>query len=160
MLSPGARRLFRIIHRFINRYGKFFAGQAWLSNHFKVCVRTVGRWMRELISERYIDRTVRPNRSHSYRILKELSEPMSEPMSEPLKEEPSVVIPENKLARKPMQVEIPQEYVTVGERQYLNPAWTRVRDAIREAHQSGRVQNARNREAYIAAIIRSETRAS
>lgn len=66
---------------------------------------------------------------------------------------------ESKPARKPMAVEIPREHITneYG-RPIVNPTWQRTRDAIRAGYQSGRIQNARNREAYIAAIIRGETK--
>ena len=68
---------------------------------------------------------------------------------------------ESRQARKPMGVEIPPEYIALESgRQVINPAWKRVRDRLRAAHQDGRLHGARDRGAYIAAIIRRETERS
>jgi hypothetical protein len=62
--------------------------------------------------------------------------------------------------RKPMGVEFPPAYLkTLGGYEYLNPAFVRVRDAIRDAHLRGRLARAHDPEAYVLAIIQREAQA-
>ena len=53
LLSRGASALLRLITRFIEKYGNFYAGQAWIADHVipgrKVSLRTVKRWTAELV---------------------------------------------------------------------------------------------------------------
>lgn len=53
-LSRGASALLKLITRFIEKYGKFYAGQGWIADHVipkgKVSVRTIKRWTAELVS--------------------------------------------------------------------------------------------------------------
>jgi|ERR1700728_500489 len=165
VIPRGAVHLFRLIHRLIHkgRLGLCNAGQSWMSREIakriRASVRSVKRWLAWLVSQGYVEVIRRPNQTSMYRIIKDLAPPMAPPMAPPLKEEPSEEPRVNKPARKPMQVAMPAEHITLASgRRILNPVWTRVRDAIRQAYQSGRVQNARNRDAYLAAIIRAESR--
>lgn len=159
MLSRGARALFQLIHRFINRYGNFFAGQAWIAERLKASVRTVKRWLSELVRGGYVEASRRPNRTSMYRIIRHiesnLAPPMAPPMAPPLKEEPSVVtLSERKPARKPMGVEIPSETITTpGGRRIINPAWLKYRDLST----SERVRRARDPEAYLRAVWSRES---
>ena len=160
-VSRGARRLFNLIHRIIHnsKLGECFASQAWLAERLRkeirASVRSVKRWLAELVSGGYVETMRRPNRTSVYQIRKVLAPPMAPPMAPPLKDEPSVLTPsERKQAGRASSLhsELPPEILTTpGGRTYLNPEWQACRDALHASREE--IGRARNRELYQAAII-------
>lgn len=91
-LSRGALRLFKLISEFLRKSGWFAPSRAWIAGHLKRNVRTVARWIAELIKGGLVAVVHRPNRSSVYRIL---SRPASPQMSFPYKEKESAMQIEN-----------------------------------------------------------------
>jgi hypothetical protein len=160
-MSRGASSLFHLIHRLIHRgkLGRCEAGQAWLASKLaqsiRASIRSVKRWLAELVAGGFVKSIRRPNRTSVYEILKELAPPMAPPMAPPVKEEPSGLTPSE---RKPASRawshfrQLPNQTIqTPGGRTILNPEWQACRDALRASHDA--ISRARNREAYVQAIV-------
>ncbi len=69
-LSRGARRLFAVIHRFVQRYGPwgFYASRKWIADHLRKSVRSVARWVNELVSLGLIDTKRRSQETMLYNV--------------------------------------------------------------------------------------------
>ena len=155
-VSRGARRLFQLIHRFIHRYGEFYAGQSWIATHLRASVRSVKRWTAVLIRHGYLAVTRRGNQTSTYQILKNLAPQLAPQLAPPLKDNPSGITPSERKPSASSQTasaELPEETITSpGGRTYLNPEWQACRDAVHASREE--IYRARDPKAYQNAIIR------
>jgi hypothetical protein len=173
-LSRGAQRCLDRLRFYARQTGRAFPFQDTLAVDLKRDVRTVQRYISELVDFGAVKVIRRQHHSAEYVVSEEIVACNCGKADKNVGSEPSDVRSDvrsgdfilsevktlslRKPARKPMGVEIPPEYITTASgRQVINPAWQRVRDKIRAAHQDGRLHSARDRYAYIAAIIRAES---
>lgn len=164
--SRGARRLFQLIHRFIHKYGQFFASQEWIAAKLKASIRSVKRWTAELLSGGFIARKRRAQQTATYEIIKDLQTilaphlaPQMAPQVAPhIKEEWGLTPSEKKPANSAVSLDsiFPPEYKTneFG-RRVLNPDFAIARDEWIRADRAGRIRRARDPARYSAAIVRS-----
>lgn len=156
-LSRGALRCLEQLKYYARQSGRAFPFQDTLARDLKRDSRTVRRYLFELVQTGHLQVIKRQHSSAEY-VLSDVQSNVRSGDSI-LTEAKTLNLKEP--AKKPMDVQEPEPYITLESgRQVINPAWQRVRDRIRAAHQDGRLHAARDREAYIAAIIRGETRAS
>lgn len=162
-LSRGAQRCLSQLQYYARESGRAFPFQDTLARDLKRDERTVRRYVSELMRYGALKVVRRQHSSNEYVLSGEICGKSGKSVRSDVRSGDSILSElktlsiKGKPARKPPSVEIPSEYITLESgRKIINPAWQRVRDKIRKAHQDGRLHSARDRDAYVAAIIRGE----
>ena len=150
-MPRGPRRLFKLIEKFVARYGAwgFFASQRWIAGKLGCSIRTVKRWTHFLIFE--AKRIATRRRSQDTCVYNVLAPQMAPQMAPRIKEESATQIgslPERKPAARQ---EMPPYEIQHEGRMVINPEYQLVREALLRA--DDRIRRARNPNAYARAII-------